>query len=124
MIETERLRLSPVTEKDTDIYTKLLTSAEVTKYLPGGKPFSLEYIQNYVPSKVGHWSKGYGTFVVVLKDKPSQKIGYAGVELIPDSKFSDIRYALLPEYQNKGYAFEAAVNASLKLTHLSTLSPK
>ncbi|HAS8093667.1 TPA: N-acetyltransferase, partial [Vibrio vulnificus] len=42
------------------------------------------------------------------KSKPSQKIGYAGVELVPDSSFSDIRYALLPQYQGKGYAFEAS----------------
>ncbi|MFH4561496.1 GNAT family N-acetyltransferase [Vibrio diabolicus] len=108
MIETERLMLSPVTTEDSDIYTKLLTCAETTRYLPGGKPFSLEYIQNYVLSKVAHWSKGYGTFIVALKGKPSQKIGYAGVELVPDSSFSDIRYALLPQYQGKGYAFEAS----------------
>ncbi|WMN86293.1 GNAT family N-acetyltransferase [Vibrio parahaemolyticus] len=82
MIETERLILSPVTPEDSDIYTKLLTCPETTRYLPGGKPFSLEYIQNYVPSKVAHWSKGYGTFIVALKSKPSQKIGYAGVELV------------------------------------------
>ncbi|MES3674867.1 GNAT family N-acetyltransferase [Halomonas elongata] len=108
MIETERLMLSPVTLEDIDIYQKLLTCAEITRYLPGGEPFSLECIQNYVPSKVAHWSRGYGTFVVALKDNPSQKIGYAGIELIPESNFSDIRYALIPQYQGKGYAFEAS----------------
>ncbi len=41
MIETERLILSPVTPEDLDIYKKLLTCAETTRYLPGGKPFSL-----------------------------------------------------------------------------------
>ena len=120
MIETERLILSPVTPEDLDIYKKLLTCAETTRYLPGGKPFSLEYIQNYVPSKVAHWSKGYGTFIVALKSKPSQKIGYAGVEIVPDSNFSDIRYALLPQYQGKGYAFEAS-KAVLNFTLESSL---
>ncbi|EPE0814613.1 GNAT family N-acetyltransferase [Vibrio vulnificus] len=108
MIETERLILRPVESEDLDIYTKLFTSEETTRYLPGGKPYSSEYIANYVPQKVNHWSKGYGTFIVSLKSSPEVKIGYAGVEQIPDSNLSDIRYGLLSEYQSKGYAFEAA----------------
>ncbi|EIO3971656.1 GNAT family N-acetyltransferase [Vibrio vulnificus] len=108
MIETERLILRPVESEDLDIYTKLFTSEETTRYLPGGKPYSSEYIANYVPQKVNHWSKGYGTFIVSLKSSPEVKIGYAGVEQIPDSNLSDIRYGLLSEYQGKGYAFEAA----------------
>ncbi|GAM69404.1 acetyltransferase [Vibrio sp. JCM 19236] len=43
-----------------------------------------------------------------LKSNLDVKIGYAGVEKIPDSTFSDIRYGLLLEYQGQGYAFEAA----------------
>ncbi|ELU49637.1 GNAT family N-acetyltransferase [Vibrio campbellii] len=69
---------------------------------------------------MAHCSKGYGTFIVALKSKPSQKIGYAGVELVPDSNFSDIRYALLPQYQGKGYAFEAS-KAVLNFTLESSL---
>ncbi|WP_446304959.1 hypothetical protein [Vibrio vulnificus] len=47
MIETERLMLTPVEHEDLDIYTKLFTSEETTRYLPGGKPYSSEYIANY-----------------------------------------------------------------------------
>lgn len=88
MIETEILMLSPVTLEDIDIYEKLLTCAETTRYFPGGRSFSLECVQNYVPSKVAHWPRDYGAFIVALKDKPSQKIGYAGIELISESNFS------------------------------------
>ncbi len=108
MIETERLKLTPVVLEDIEIYTRLLTCEVTTRYLPGGKPFSLEYIENYVPEKVGHWEKGFGTFIISLKDDPTVKIGYAGVEQIPNTNFSDIRYGLLPEFQGKGYAFEAS----------------
>ncbi|WP_282149568.1 GNAT family N-acetyltransferase [Vibrio diabolicus] len=108
MIETERLKLTPVALEDIEIYTKLLTCEVTTRYLPDGKPFSLEYIENYVPEKVGRWEKGFGTFIISLKDDPIVKIGYAGVEQIPNTKFSDIRYGLLPEFQGKGYAFEAS----------------
>ena len=108
MIETERLKLTPVALEDIEIYARLLTCEVTTRYLPGGKPFSLEYIENYVPEKVGHWEKGFGTFIIFLKDDPIVKIGYAGVEQIPNTKFFDIRYGLLPEFQGKGYAFEAS----------------
>ncbi|MDB1125080.1 GNAT family N-acetyltransferase [Vibrio algarum] len=108
MIKTERLLLTPVTEQDLDIYTQLLTCPETTRYLPGGKPFGLDYIEKYIPQKIAHWDKGFGTCIVSLIDEPSVKIGYAGVELIPEINLCDIRYAILPKYQGQGYAFEAA----------------
>ncbi|MDG3087757.1 GNAT family N-acetyltransferase [Vibrio hannami] len=118
-IKTKRLILTPVVKTDLDIYKALLTSPEVTKYLPGGKPFSEEYIANYLQEKVAHWGKGYGTFIVSLADAPNTKIGYAGVETIPDNGLDDIRYGLLPEYQSKGYAFEAA-KVALEFTFRET----
>jgi len=112
IINTARLKLTPVSSDDLDIYTALLTSAETTRYLPGGKPFSNSYIKNYLQEKIAHWSKGYGTFIVSLKDKPEVKIGYAGVESVAENDdgkiLNDIRYALLPEFYGKGYAEEAA----------------
>lgn len=108
MIETDRLILRPVSIDDIDIYSELLTQPDITQYLPGGEPFSVDYIKQYVPTKVQHWEKGYGTFVVCLRDNPSIKIGYAGVEQIPDTSFNDIRYAISSKHQGKGYAFEAS----------------
>ncbi|WCE30804.1 GNAT family N-acetyltransferase [Vibrio sp. SCSIO 43137] len=110
-ITTERLTLTPVSGDDLDIYTTLLTSKETTRYLPGGKPFYKTYIENYLQQKLAHWQKGYGTFIVSLKQS-GVKIGYAGVESVGRSdsreELNDIRYALLPEFYDKGYAEEAA----------------
>lgn len=110
-IITERLKLTAVSNDDLDIYTALLTSAETTRFLPGGKPFSKTYIENYLQEKLAHWQKGYGTFIVSLKQS-DVKVGYSGVELVGRSnngeELNDIRYALLPEFYGKGYAEEAA----------------
>ncbi len=108
VIKTQRLVLTPVNEQDLDIYLKLLTNPETTKYLPGGQPFSREYICNYLPQKIRHWHKGYGTCIVTLRDQPETKIGYVGVEQIPDSNKCDIRYAVVAEFQGHGYAYEAS----------------
>ncbi|USD42794.1 GNAT family N-acetyltransferase [Vibrio sp. SCSIO 43135] len=109
MIRTERLLLTPVTADDLDIYVELLTCAETTRYLPGGEPFSLKYIEDYVPKKVSHWAEnGFGTFIVSLVEQPEIKIGYSGVEILEQVSLCDIRYGLLPKYQGHGYAYEAA----------------
>ncbi len=112
--------LRPVGEHDLDIFTALLTCPVTTRYLPGGKPFGAEYINRYLANRIKHWSKGYGTFIVSLASDPSVKIGYAGVEEITDTAFSDIRYGLLEHYQGAGYAFEAA-QAVLNFTFSSEL---
>jgi ribosomal-protein-alanine N-acetyltransferase len=43
----------------------------------------------------------------LLKD-PTIKIGYAGIEEIPDVGLNDIRYGIANDYQELGYAYEAA----------------
>ena len=45
-------------------------------------------------------------------------MGYAGVEVCENPEFSDIRYALMSEYQGKGYVTEASkavIAATFKL---------
>lgn len=80
----------------------------MTRFLPRGKPYPIEYIEDYVAKRVAHWAKEFGTFIVSLKAEPSVKIGYAGVENIPEVGLCDIRYGILTEYQGMGYAYEAA----------------
>ncbi|EHA1126863.1 GNAT family N-acetyltransferase [Vibrio navarrensis] len=120
MITTERLLLTPATEADIDIYQKLFTCPDTTRYLPGGKPFSVAYIVQYLSTKVAHWEKGFGTFIVSLRSDPTVKIGYAGVEMLADVNLCDIRYAIAAEHQGQGYAFEAA-NAALNFVFSNQL---
>jgi [ribosomal protein S5]-alanine N-acetyltransferase len=108
MLETERVLLNPVTYQDLPLYRLLLTSPATTRYLPGGKPFAEKEIEKWLFQAEDHWRKGFGTFVIVLKGQQQRKIGYAGVEHVSNTRWNDLRLALLPEYQGKGYAFEAA----------------
>jgi ribosomal-protein-alanine N-acetyltransferase len=108
MIETERLILRLTIQGDLRLYRALFQDPHIVKYLPGGEPYSSDYIANYVAEKLAHWEKGFGTFTVALKEQPHVEIGYAGVEQLSNSPHHDVRYGLLPEYQGTGYAFEAA----------------
>ncbi|MCZ4294062.1 GNAT family N-acetyltransferase [Vibrio sinaloensis] len=108
MVITENLCLKPVCEDDIDIYTQILSSNELTKYLPKGSAYTNDEIELHVLNRVKHWEHGFGSYVIYLKSNPEVKIGYVGVEICTDSLHSDIRYALLPDYQGFGYVFEAA----------------
>ncbi len=108
MLSTENLILKPVCETDIDIYEKVLGSDELTKFLPKGEAYSDDEIKLHVSNRVSHWMHGFGSYVISLKSDPSIKVGYVGVEQCEDTQYSDIRYALLPSYQGKGYVFEAS----------------
>lgn len=108
MIATENLILTPVSDGDLDIYSQILGSDELTKFLPKGRAYTDVEIELHVTNRVKHWEHGFGSYVISFKNEPKTKIGYVGVEYCENSEFSDIRYALIPSYQGQGYVFEAA----------------
>ncbi|EDK26205.1 MULTISPECIES: GNAT family N-acetyltransferase [Vibrio] len=108
MITTKNLILTPVSYCDLDIYSQILGSDELTKFLPKGRAYSDEEIQSHLTNRVKHWEHGFGSYVISLKNELKTKIGYVGVEFCENSEFSDIRYALVPCHQGQGYVFEAA----------------
>lgn len=122
-IDTPRLILRPVCDKDWAVFVALLQDPDSTRYLPGGKPYSTQRIQHYLDNRIAHWQRGFGTYTVFLKNgngTPAVAIGYAGVEQIIDSPDDvDIRYGVLPTMGGRGYAFEAA-EAVLNKTFATT----
>ncbi|EOD4738702.1 GNAT family N-acetyltransferase [Vibrio vulnificus] len=89
MITTPNLILSPVTHCDLDIYSQILGSDELTKFLPKGRAYTDSEIQLHVTNRVKHWEHGFGSYVITLKNEPKTKIGYAGVEFCENSEFSE-----------------------------------
>ncbi len=71
MLETERLKLRPVCEEDVDIYSQILGSDELTRYLPKGEAYTDEEIKHHVKERVKHWDHGFGSYVVYLKSEPT-----------------------------------------------------
>ncbi len=108
IITTKHLILSPVTDKDYDIYTHILGSNTLTQYLPKGRAYTKDEIAFHLKERVRHWEHGFGSYVICLKSQPEAKIGYVGVEQCTDTRFSDIRYGLLTQYHGCGFAYEAA----------------
>lgn len=113
ILETRRLRLSPVNEREYgDDFIKLWSDAEVMRYLPGGKPRTPEETLERVRYMSEHWiSHGFGVFSVQVKETDGF-IGYCGVHYPkfadPPLSFITLLYGFAKDTWGKGVASESA----------------
>lgn len=108
MLYTERLQLRKYEIADAPFIFKLMNSEGWLKNIGDRNIKSVAdaraYLEkNYLPM----YSKyGFGPFLVSLQD--GTPVGSAGLYKRDSLEHPDIGFAFLPEFANKGYAFEAA----------------
>ena len=108
-IETDRLLLRQYTLTDAPFIFKLMNSEGWLKNIGDRNIKTLkdaeDYMQkNYLSSYEKH---GFGPYLVSLKEGETP-LGSAGLYKRDNLEHPDIGFAFLPEFANKGYAFEAA----------------
>jgi len=109
MIRTERLELREYTLNDAPFIYKLMNSEGWLKNIGDRNIKTIEdaeaYMQkNYLSSYEKH---GFGPYLVTLK-LDGAPIGSAGLYKRDNLEHPDVGFAFLPEFGNKGYAFEAS----------------
>jgi len=109
VIETERLILRRLTVDDDRFILTLLNEPSFLRYIGDKKVRNLEDARQYILNgPVASYERhGFGLCLVELRESHTP-IGMCGLlkrEELPDA---DIGFALLPEFWNKGFAFEAA----------------
>lgn len=108
ILTTSRLILDLATKKDAPFLFELMNDPSYIKNIgdrniktvcDAGTFINEKFIKSYKDN-------GYGYYIIKLKDslKPT---GICGLINRKEMKFIDIGYALLPEFRNKGIAFEA-----------------
>ncbi len=114
IIETERLRISPLTLDDTPFIISLLNTEGYRKYIADRNVHTREDAERYLqigPLK-SYAEHGFGLCKVLLKSSNDealwQPIGICGLLKRDYLDHPDIGFALLPEYESKGYAKESA----------------
>jgi len=107
-LDTKRLMLRQVQEGNLNLFRNLLQDPYYLRYLPQNTSFSNIEVDTFMRRRIIHWRKGFGVFVIYLKSKPRQAIGFVGVESSPNPLYSDLRFMILKKYQGQGYAFEAS----------------
>lgn len=108
MLTTERLHLREYVIADAPFIYRLMNSKGWLKNIGDRNIHSVADAQaymekNYLPMYAKY---GFGPYLVSLHD--GTPLGSAGLYKRDSLDHPDIGFAFLPEYGNKGYAFEAA----------------
>jgi len=109
VIETDRLILRPMNEKDIEGMHRIFTDKNVMKSFDL-QSFSREQMKEWVDRNLDHQNKyGYGLFSVIRKSN-QELIGDCGLEHtdFEEKPCVEIGYDFLSRYWNQGYATEAA----------------
>ncbi|HMG16436.1 MAG TPA: GNAT family N-acetyltransferase [Saprospiraceae bacterium] len=109
-IETDRLIICELNISDAPFILKLLNTPSWIKYIGDRNIKTIQDAENYLTSgPIESYNKnGFGLFKIELKDN-NHAIGMCGLikrDVLDDI---DLGFALLPEYEAKGYAYEASM---------------
>lgn len=107
--ETERLFIRPTSEKDAEFIFELLNTPKWIENIGDRNIRSVEDAKDYIVTKMRPQLKrlGYSNYTLVRKID-NVKIGSCGLYDRQGLEGIDIGFAFLPEYEKKGFAFEAA----------------
>ncbi|HEU4834355.1 MAG TPA: GNAT family N-acetyltransferase [Pyrinomonadaceae bacterium] len=109
VIETERLSLRPLTVDDAEFILALVNEPSFLRYIGDKQVRNVEDARQYILNgPVASYEKhGVGQMLVELKESQTP-IGMCGLLKRDELPEPDIGFALMPDFCNKGFAFEAA----------------
>lgn len=109
ILETKRLILCEIVEADAEFILDLLNQPSFIKYIGDRGVRTMaqsgEFIENRF--RTSYKTFGYGLWAVELKET-NETVGICGFvkrDALPEA---DIGFALLPQFERRGYALEAA----------------
>jgi len=109
VLETERLSLRELTVDDAEFIMMLLNEPSFLRYIGDKKVRNLDDARQYILNgPVASYERhGFGLNCVELRESHTP-IGMCGLLKRDELPDPDIGFALLPDFWNKGFAFEAA----------------
>ena len=109
ILETERLVLREVVSTDAPFILELLNQASFKKYIGDRGVRTLEQAREYIDARFtkSYRENGFGLYLMDLK-ADATAIGLCGFVKRDELPDPDIGFALLPRFERKGYAYEAA----------------
>jgi RimJ/RimL family protein N-acetyltransferase len=109
VLETERLSLRPITVGDAEFILALLNEPSFLRYIGDKQVRNPEDARQYILNGpvASYGRHGLGLLLVELS-KSHTPIGMCGLLKRDELPEPDIGFALMPDFWNKGFAFEAA----------------
>ena len=108
--ETGRLTLIPTSEDDAAFLLELFNTPKWLKYIGDRNIRTVDDARAYVREKIRPQLErlGFGSYTIVQKSD-GQKIGMCGLYDRAGLEGIDIGFAFLPEFEGKGFAYEASL---------------
>ena len=109
MISSRRLFIRPITLDDAPFILTLLNEPSFLRYIGDKQVRNLEDARQYILNgPVASYDRnGFGLCLMELRDSHTP-VGMCGILKREELSDPDIGFALLPDFWNKGLAFEAA----------------
>ena len=109
VLETDRLILRHFNPNDAPFILALLNEPSFLRYIGDKKVRTLEDARQYILNGplATYERHGFGLYQVELKDSHTP-VGMCGLLKREELPHPDIGFAFLPDFWNKGFAFEAA----------------
>jgi [ribosomal protein S5]-alanine N-acetyltransferase len=109
VLETERLSLRPITVDDAEFILALLNEPSFLRYIGDKQVRNLEDARQYILNGpvASYQRHGLGLLLAELRESRTP-IGMCGLLKRDELPEPDIGFALMPDFWNKGFAFEAA----------------
>lgn len=109
--ETSRLIISKITLKDSKFFLELVNTPHWLKYIGDRHIKTIKDANNYLRNVTlkSYADFGFGFYKLQLKEDINKTIGICGLVKREQLNDVEIGFALLPEYENKGFGLEASI---------------
>ena len=106
-LETDRLYIRPLMIEDVDFVIELLNSEGWIEFIGDRNVKDIKAANDYIQRILLNNKYFYNVFEIKESNTP---IGIVTFLYRENQNYPDIGFAMLPQYEKKGYAFEAATN--------------
>lgn len=109
IFKTERIGLSPWTEKDLELARTIWGNKNVMKLLSSKGYYTEEQIKDRLSTEINNYSLYNVQYWKIYKLDSSEFIGCCGLKPRKEEEYTyELGFQLLPQYWGKGYAKECA----------------
>ncbi|MFK7969916.1 MAG: GNAT family N-acetyltransferase, partial [Bacteroidia bacterium] len=107
ILKTNRITLAEFVPSDADFIIELVNTPGWITYIGDRDIHDREAAEGYIQTlQQGYKKDGFGLYKMLLNES-NAPIGMCGLVNRPDLDHPDIGFAILPEYERKGYTTEA-----------------
>ena len=109
--ETQRLIITKITLEDAPFFVELMNTPHWLKYIGDRNIKTVQDAEENLKKGIlkSYKEHGYGFYKLLLKEENNKTIGVAGLIKRKELEDTDIGFGFLPEYEGKGFGYEASV---------------